>query len=250
MPLKSPTMFCLINGLADDDASTLKQINECAARLNEMRAVEINASGPFAQSKLAWKLASYQHALLHRLVSLVSGAASCWNSHDQISTMLSTRAVMETISIIYYIVTKVDALVETDNLSEIDRIVQNGLFSSRDPEWISDQPHIKATNILTYINRFDAYISGFKTHYDKLSERCHPNAQGHNFMFSTLDRETGTIRFDDQRKSLANTRLIIAGLFPLLIIEKYNSNLTELVWKVAEVQHHMAPIQPATSEPE
>ena len=39
-----------------------------------LRAVEINVSGKFLRSKIAWKLATYQHALLHRLVALMNGA--------------------------------------------------------------------------------------------------------------------------------------------------------------------------------
>jgi len=37
--------------------------------LNGLRAVEINVSGKFARSKIAWKLATYQHILLHRLIA-------------------------------------------------------------------------------------------------------------------------------------------------------------------------------------
>jgi hypothetical protein len=40
-----------------------------------LRAVEINVSGKFLRSKIAWKLATYQHVLLHRLVALMDGAA-------------------------------------------------------------------------------------------------------------------------------------------------------------------------------
>ena len=61
-----------------------------------------------------------------------------------------------------------------------------------------EAPETKAVNILTYIDRFDKRAEGFRGHYDILSERCHPNALGHNFMFGKLDRS------DDPSGSLTN----------------------------------------------
>jgi hypothetical protein len=46
-------------------------------------------------------------------------------------------------------------------------------------------------SVLTYIDKFDKRAKGFRGYYDMLSERCHPNSLGHNFMFSTLDRTNG-----------------------------------------------------------
>jgi hypothetical protein len=48
--------------------------------------------GKFRRSKIAWKVASYQHVLLHRIVALMDGAAVAWNSRSTLSCMLSARA--------------------------------------------------------------------------------------------------------------------------------------------------------------
>ena len=32
-----------------------------------------------------------------------------------------------------------------------------------------------------------------------LSERCHPNSLGHYMFFATLDTETGTVTFSDEK---------------------------------------------------
>ena len=57
-------------------------------------------SGPFARSKIAWKLATYQHVLLHRIVALMDGASVAWNNRCTLSAMLSVRALMETLAVI------------------------------------------------------------------------------------------------------------------------------------------------------
>ena len=60
---------------AEPRAFAYRELNESLDRLNGLRAVEINVTGHFARSKIARKLASYQHVLLHRIVAQMDGAA-------------------------------------------------------------------------------------------------------------------------------------------------------------------------------
>ena len=73
-------------------------------------------------------------------------------------------------------------------------------FASPDPRWFKENPETKAGTVLDYIDVFDKRFKGFRGHYDRLSERCHPNWLGHNFMFSKLDTSDGTVRFYDERE--------------------------------------------------
>jgi len=66
--------------LTEADKELVARLNSSLDRLNGLRAVEINVSGPFARSKIAWKLATYQHVLLHRIVALMDGAVVAWNN--------------------------------------------------------------------------------------------------------------------------------------------------------------------------
>ena len=52
-----------------------------------------------------------------------------------------------------------------------------------------------------------------------LSERCHPNSLGHNFMFATLDRSDGSVRFCDEREPRRNAEMIMAAFAPLPLVE-------------------------------
>ena len=58
MTLKVPNALQWDDRLPADDQTVVDDLNRSLARLNEMRALEINVSGPFARSKIAWKLAS------------------------------------------------------------------------------------------------------------------------------------------------------------------------------------------------
>ena len=88
----------------------------------------------------------------------------------------------------------------------------------------------QAVSVLTCINKFDKRAEGFRGHYDMLSERCHPNSLGHNFMFSELDRSDGTVRFCDEREPARNGQIDqLAALGPLPLVESIMKRLDELI---------------------
>ena len=63
MSLKEPTDFVWDDRLAEADRGLVGDLNMSLGRLSGLRAVEINVSGKFTRSKIAWKLATYQHVL-------------------------------------------------------------------------------------------------------------------------------------------------------------------------------------------
>jgi hypothetical protein len=207
-----------------------------------MRAVEINVAGHFARSKVAWKLASYQHALLHRIVALVDGAAVAWNHRCTLSAILSARAFMETLAVMVELERRVGLLLAAEDLGGLDAVGQRGVFATRDEELLKDHPELAAVNVLTYIDRFDKKAEGFRGHYDRLSEFCHPNSAGHNFMFGRLDRSDGSIAYRDEQEPTRNGQMILAALAPLPSVETISSRLDGLIEKVADFQHRVAPV--------
>jgi hypothetical protein len=240
MSLKEPTHLAWAARLSEADKKLVGDLNASLDRLSGMRAVEINVSGKFLRSKIAWNLASYQHVLLHRLVALMDGAAVAWNHRCTLSAMLSARALMETFAVMAEFERQVTRLLKEKNLGGLNALAQNGIFASRDPEWIKDHPETQAVSVLTYIDKFDKRAEGFRAHYDILSERCHPNSLGHHFMFSKLDRSDGTVRFYDEREPERNGHMILAALAPLPLVESISGRLDELIEKVSDFQHRVA----------
>jgi hypothetical protein len=119
----------------------------------------------------------------------------------------------------------------------VDLIVTFG-----DPARIKEFPETEAVSVLTYIDKFDKRFEGFRGHYDMLSERCHPNSAGHNFMFSKLDRSDGTVRFCNENEPERNGQMILAALAPLPLVESISSRLDDLILKVADLHHRIAPV--------
>jgi hypothetical protein len=239
--LRVPHHFEWDNRLKPTDKKLVGEINGSLDRLNQLRAVEIAATGPFARSKIAWKLASYQHALLHRLMALMDGAAVAWNNRCTLAAILSARALMETLAVFAELEQRVARFYAAEDLGGLDALAQNGVFASRDPEWVKEYPETAAVNVLTYINKFDKRAKGFRGHYDILSERCHPNSLGHNFMFSKLDRTDGTVRYFDEREPVRNGQMILAAIAALPLAETISARLDTLILTVSDLQHRINP---------
>jgi hypothetical protein len=249
MSLKEPTHFALDDRLTEADGELVSDLNASLDRLSGLRALQINVSGKFARSKVAWKLATYQHILLHRLVALTDGAAVAWNARCTLSAMLSARAFMETFAVMAEFERKVARHLEQENIGGLDALAQNGIFATRDTEMTKDNPEIAAVSVLTYIDRLDKTATGFRGHYDRLSERCHPNSLGHNFMFAELDRSDGTVRFYDEREPERNTQTILAALAPLPLAESISASLDHLIERVSDLHHRIAPVGGPTGAP-
>lgn len=242
MALRMPAQLLVDDRLSAKDKRFVEEINASLARLNEMRAVEINVAGHFLRSKIAWKLAGYQHALLHRIIALMDSCAVTWNQRATLGAMLSARSLMETVAVLAELERAVTLNLQREDLAELDRIGQQGTFASRDPKWTNDHPELVAVNVLTYINKFDKIAEGFRRHYDSLSERCHPNSMGHNFMFAKLDRSDGTIRFGDEMHPERNAQSILAAIAVLPLVETISKRLDEAIQKVSDLQHRIAPV--------
>lgn len=251
MTLKEPNHLQWDDRLTEGDKELVTEINTSLDRLSGLRAVQINVTERFARSKIAWKLANYQHVLLHRIVALMDGAAVAWNNHCTLTAILSARAFMETLAVMAEFENRVTRLLADEDLGGLDAVAQHGTFASRDAEWIKEFPDTKAMNVVSYIDKFDKVAEGFRRHYDILSERCHPNALGHNFMFAKLDRSDGSIAFCDEREPVRNGQMILAALAPLPLVESMMTRLDTLIERVAEFQHRVAPVRsgPAGAAP-
>ena len=110
--LKKPIHLVWDDRLPEDDRRVVGDLNTSLERLSGLRAVEITVSGKFLRSKIAWKLAIYQHVLLHQIVALMDGTAVAWNSRCTLSCMLSARAFMETFAVMAEFERKVTRLLK------------------------------------------------------------------------------------------------------------------------------------------
>jgi len=208
-------------------------------RLHGRRKEQIVGERPFPKPKVAWKIANYQQAILYRIVMLASGCALNWNNGNTLCSMLAARALVETAALFLEFEHRLDELFSCSDIEGIDALINNRTFASKDEEWLENNSDFRATNILTIIDKIDKKLAAkgrMREHYDSLSERCHPNSFGHFFFFGTLDTDTDTTTFTDDKMKMANLRIIMAAMLLVPMIERSMERLDATILKVADLQ--------------
>jgi hypothetical protein len=102
----------------------------------------------------------------------------------------------------------------------------------------------EATNVLTLVDKLERQfeIDGLRDGYDRLSERCHPNAAGHYFFFGMLDPETGTITYAETKNSDHNLNIVLGACLLLGLANSSLAHLDELIRTIADLQDRLRPI--------
>jgi hypothetical protein len=227
-----------------DRRADFERISEAIDRLAARRKTTIVVDGPFARSKLAWKIATYQQAILYRVVALGAGTRDAWNARNVLVMFLTTRALVETIAVFDDFERSLLAHVASEDLGAMDALAQNRTFATRDEELLDGHPEILATGVMTFIDkiekRHDLPIRG---NYEVMSERCHPNSAGHHQLYSQTDYIDGTVTFSEIKDLPRVLDHIRAPLGLLSLFERSMNELDPAVAKIAEIHHRLRPVR-------
>lgn len=97
-------------------------------------------------------------ALLYRVCALADGAANQWNSGNIIASVTLSRSLLETIVVASHIRDELLRLQEPINqeaANAIDDLCNKHLFATRNQDTVDAGYGHFATNIITYVNKFD-----------------------------------------------------------------------------------------------
>ena len=156
------------------DWAVSEQFNFALEQLANGRREHIHVEGQYACSKIAWKVANYAEVIRYRTVALADGAAQNWNGGNILCAALCARAVVETVAQLLYVKNRVAVALKLEELSDIDRIVEQGTFATRAEDVLKESPELKAQRISTWIDKLDHEIPGVRLHYNYLSDMVHP----------------------------------------------------------------------------
>src|SRR6266404_7681002 len=123
------------------------------------------------------------------------------------------------------------------DMDTVDALVTNRTFATRDKEWLHKNPESDAINVLTWVDRLDKReANGVRGHYDRMSERCHPNYLGHHQMFSKLDTSSGTTTFSETKNISAHRDVVIGAVILVLLDEHCIDRLDDDIDRLVEIQ--------------
>jgi len=227
---------------------TVQDYNACLERLLIQRKSEIAVQGSFIESKTGWKCAILQQALLYRVCAVANGAANQWNSGNIIASVTLSRSLLETIVVANHIREELLRLREPmnqDAADAIDDLCNKHLFATRNQGTVDAGYGHLATNIITYVNKFDKKIPSIREAYDFLSEFAHPNGSGHLFTYGEINRETGHVTFHESAPRVRGIQGHVIACFTLLkFFELAMQTLDETISMVCEVDKGQGPWLP------
>jgi hypothetical protein len=147
-------------------------------------------------------------------------------------SILAARSLIETGAVLNEFVSSLGTAVAASDMAAVDKLVMHQTFASRDPEFTKRHPETAAKSILHYIDKMAKLIPGIRTHYDSLSEICHPNSWGHRQFFSSTDKTNGTVTYSESK---AIPRSLIRILPACSMVELAETNFAEIDRLVVQV---------------
>lgn len=238
-------MLIDLANLSADDRAEFEQINAELHSLAKRRREKIDIlDEPYRRSKIAWKIGVLSNALIYRQVALADGVAAAWNQENYLSAILNGRAMVETAAFYWDFAKRFRDLAAIPDFGAVDALAMNSLFGTKDKDLLCDHPEHEARQILKSIDLIDrTVIPHFRSHYDSLSEFCHPNSFGHRGLFSQLDHHTGIASFASKgRERFVSPIKCALGTAAILAIAL---NATEAIIIEFANAHHAAHPSPA-----
>lgn len=145
---------------------------------------KVDAAGLTLQSRLPFKATSVRETLIHRVSALASPAVALLEAGNLVAAIVLTRAVLETVAVVFSLRREVDAFLENGKVERLDDFLMACLVGSRWPD-----AETQARSVLTMIDHLDKQFEGYRATFDSLCEYAHPNWSGVLGSFGSIDRE-------------------------------------------------------------
>jgi hypothetical protein len=177
-------------------------------------------------SKLPFKAVSIKRLLYYRLTELCGVAVNLFQKGNFTSAIIITRSALETLAIVFYVYEKIDQVVDSGILGDIDETMMRILFGCKNRSL-----PMEAINVLTAIEHLDRRLGNdkiFRNYYDTLSETAHPNYFGMLGAYGDVDELTKTIKLrkGNQEAGMLATLPLITILEAFIL---FHGKLTELI---------------------
>ena len=174
-------------------------------------------------SLILYQVVYLRDTLAHRIRDLSEKAVPLFESSQLMPAFLVTRALLETVSLLYELHRKVASAIDRKEVKQLDEWLERASLGRRNVD-----TEITAPNILSALDSMNAEYAGVREMYDQLSEFCHPNFAGVLASYSRLN-DTGNMLLlgphDEPPMPLGSTPYLIALKLAVHYYDKIDRNL-------------------------
>lgn len=129
-----------------------------------------------------------REACLHRISELVESAYEDFSKDRLISAFIVARAIMETESLFWTFLDKIEQSLKTKNIDEIRTFLSKALAGVKATQAKKLGRTLDPVHVLKLVrDEMGKNIAHYYDHYEALSEFSHPNAAGLNESYARID---------------------------------------------------------------
>jgi hypothetical protein len=202
----------------------IKEARQLADTISASLPDRIQIASLTLNSKIPFKSLSIRELLIHRVASLATATIDLFEGNQIIPAVVLTRAVIETVAIIYCLHERLQQFLNDKDDSGLDAFLMSCLLGFR-----NEPGFPKSINVLTFIDHVTKTIPEFRQSYDILSEYAHPNYSGLLGSFGITDKKEFELKLGPKDMNRAFSTGILALSGTLMIFTHYYDDSAELI---------------------
>lgn len=195
----------------------------------------------------------YIQAHLRRMLTFLDGGHAEYLAGRPLMTELATRAIYENVAYLCDFTDKLKPLCEAVDYDGIEKHVRTAAFITRVPSFLNSYGEdLKATNIVTQIDKMAKRYSDYREVYDHLSDIVHPNGLGALVYFAKMPGDLISFVDDAVTPERAMHSLFLAA-FLLIFVEVELIAAEKALQEVAAVvtlAHYLTKADETTTKPD
>ncbi len=217
-----------------DKNSNLSECLEKVASFKDSLPSRVDPASISHKAKIPFNVLTYRESLLHRVTELADSATELFCLPNKaISGIILTRAVQETMALLYVLHLKITKVISSKNLGDFHEYLMTNTFGYR-TDGDDDLPTIP--NILGAIDKVDKVLEGsFRKSYESLSEYCHPNCAGVHSSYVKIDKENVWADIGSTHTSKSVEPIIGTLLASLELFEHYYNQISPMMNEFIEI---------------
>jgi hypothetical protein len=158
-----------------------KLLHEISRRCKQIESALVSCiceDAVSSQTRLPYNTLVYREVSARRFLELCRNAISNYENDNFVTAVVLTRAALETTAALWYLKIKIETVLKTGTLADINDIRDclNRLMLGGKT---FPNPRVpKPINVLDFVDKLDKSFKGYRQQYDALSEVTHPNWAG------------------------------------------------------------------------
>jgi hypothetical protein len=210
----------------------LEKAREALNAWKALRRDKIEPLGKCLACKPVFELEYFRQAVLYRFIELAEATFVLLEVGNCLGAVVTVRSLQETFSVMWYLNEKCMYVVKKKDLTHFTEQLNRLMLG-----WKDDDLFPQPVQILNLIDKVDKRVSGYRKHYDSLSEYVHPNWKGTMGLFAKTGGKRLKVDFAKYIrgrgplvKHIETTLIVTMGLLSLV-----QNEYEDIVNKVLEV---------------